>query len=197
MTGRGEITDERQAPRALLVIESMFGNTAAVGRAVAEGLGLEGVESETVAVSEASERVPGGLDLLVVGAPTHAFSLSRPSTRTDAVRQGAPASTGPHGVREWLAGCRTDGSMPRIAVFDTRVTKVSWLPKGAASTARRIARRRGFAALAPPACFLVEDIKGPLVGGELERAVAWGRSLGTRLVETNAAADSLSQTRRA
>jgi hypothetical protein len=29
--------------------------------------------------------------------------------------------------------------------------------------------------------FLVDDLPGPLLEGELERAVAWGRGLGTEL----------------
>ena len=38
--------------------------------------------------------------LRAVGAPTHAFSLSRPSTRADAVRQGALASRQPLGLQQ-------------------------------------------------------------------------------------------------
>jgi hypothetical protein len=182
---RGE---KSTAPNALVVVESMFGNTEAVGLAVAEGLRLEGVQTETVTVTGASEQLPPGLDLLVVGAPTHAFSLSRPSTRTDAVRQGAPARVAATGLREWLTAVRGDGALPNIAVFDTRVTKVRWLPKAAGTTANRLARRRHFTALAQPRTFLVDDIKGPLIDGELEQAVAWGRSLAMQLVNAKEAA---------
>lgn len=170
-------------PRALIVVESMFGNTAAVARAVADGLALEGIEVVAVGVTEAPASVPEGLALLVVGGPTHAFSLSRPSTRADAVRQGAPTTAASLGIREWLGTCRADGPLPAVAVFDTRITKVRWLPKAAGPAAARIARRRRIRLLGAPMAFLVEDIKGPLVEGELERAVAWGRSLGVRLVE--------------
>ena len=75
--------------RALLVYESMFGSTQAVAAAVADGLRAEGVETELVDVRHAPAAREAAFDLLVVGAPTHAFSLSRPSTRQDAVRQGA------------------------------------------------------------------------------------------------------------
>jgi len=189
MTGAHD-HDTGQAPalRALVVVESMFGNTSAIGRAVAEGLTLEGVETETVPVTDAPELLPEGVDLLVLGAPTHAFSLSRASTRSSAVQQGAPASVASIGVREWLGALQTWGPMPRVAVFDTRVTKVRWLPKAAAPTAHRIARRHRFEALTKPASFLVDDIKGPLVGGELARAAAWGRTLGTQLRAATATA---------
>ncbi len=182
------------APRALVVVESMFGNTEAVGLAVTDGLRLGGVETEAVTVAHAGDQLPPELDLLVVGAPTHAFSLSRPSTRADAVRQGAPASVAALGLREWLSTVRENGALPYIAVFDTRVTKVRWLPKAAASAASRLAHRRGFTQLSQPRPFLVDDLKGPLVGGELELATSWGRSLGVQLVDAKTAA-ALSQTR--
>ena len=36
---------------------------------------------------------------------------------------------------------------------------------------------------AKPIGFLVDDIRGPLVEQELERAVAWGRQLAAQLVD--------------
>ena len=56
-------------------------------------------------VEIAPARLPDDLALLVVGAPTHAFSMSRPSTRLDAVRQGADAQRAAWGMREWLGAC--------------------------------------------------------------------------------------------
>src|SRR3954453_13850215 len=87
--------------KALLVDESMFGNTEKVARAVAAGL-AESLEVELREVSTAPEQVTGLVDLIVVGGPTHAFSLSRPSTRADAVAKGAPPREPDVGVREWL-----------------------------------------------------------------------------------------------
>ena len=73
-------------------------------------------------VATASVDLPADLDLLVVGAPTHAFSLSRPSTRADAVRQGAPPERATAGLREWLtAAPPQDARRLPVAVFDTRV----------------------------------------------------------------------------
>ena len=89
--------------RALLVYESMFGSTSEVARAVAAGLADEGVEVEVDEVRSAPAGADAEFDLLVVGAPTHAFSLSRPATRKDAVRQGADADVAETGLREWIA----------------------------------------------------------------------------------------------
>ena len=70
----------------------MFGNTEKVAAAVARGLQLEGVDTGLVEVHAAPASLSPDLDLLVVGGPTHGFSMSRASTRADAVRQGAPLS---------------------------------------------------------------------------------------------------------
>ena len=170
-----------RGPRAVVVFESMFGNTEQVARAVGRGLETEGVHVDVLEVNHAPELVPSEVSLLVVGAPTHAFSLSRPSTRTDAVRQGAPAARQLVGIREWLEASDHEGEAPPLAIFDTIVAKVRWLPKAAGRKATKIGQGRGFRLLASPESFLVEDLKGPLLGGELERAEAWGRSLAVEL----------------
>jgi hypothetical protein len=164
---------------ALVVVESMFGNTEQVARAVAAGLGEGGVDAVVVDVASAPGELPEDLHLLVIGAPTHAFSLSRPGTRTDAVRQGAPAERAVTGLREWLSTLlvRDPRHSPVTAVFDTRVSKVRPLPTAAAPRACRRARRRGLTVLTRPEACLVSDVKGPLADGELERAAAWGCGL--------------------
>lgn len=60
----------------------MFGNTRAVAEAVAQGLG-SAMTVELVEVS-AAPLESQDVDLLVVGGPTHAFGMSRPTTRSDA-----------------------------------------------------------------------------------------------------------------
>jgi hypothetical protein len=72
------------------------------------------------------------------------------------------------------------------------VTKVRWLPKAAGPTAARLAHKRGLETLEKQVAFLVDDLRGPLVDGELERAVAWGRRLATRCVDDKAAREGFS-----
>jgi hypothetical protein len=176
-------SDPVQEPRALVVFESMFGNTERVGCAVAQGLELVGVKTAVYDVSAAPQDLPPSVELLVVGAPTHAFSLSRPSTRSDAVRQGAKATRADTGLREWLGSVRPrpDVAM-RVAVFDTRVSKVRRLPAAAGRAAARLAKRRGLSTIGPPAAFLVDDVQGPLLDGELGRATTWGKSLAAHVL---------------
>ena len=105
--------------RALLVYESMFGSTSEVARAVREGLTAEGVDVALHEVRSAPAAADADFDLLVVGAPTHAFSLSRPTTRRDAVprdrlrrsradpRHGAPLARILNGCSNPLLSTRT------------------------------------------------------------------------------------------
>lgn len=163
--------------RALVVFETMFGNTATVARSVTEGLVEGGMDVTVLGVRDAAGVDPSDFDLLVVGGPTHAFSLSRPGTRQDAVRQGAPATSAEGiGLREWIATL-TPGHDHLLATFDTRVTKVRHLPKAASGRAARLITRRGFRLVSRPTGFVVTDIQGDLVDGETERATAWGRLL--------------------
>ena len=98
----------------------MFGNTETVARAVADGLStVADVEVECAAVHSASTDL-AGVDLLVVGGPTHAFSMSRASTRADVVTKGADeaVASGP-GIREWIEELEPTPSTA-VAAFDTR-----------------------------------------------------------------------------
>lgn len=164
---------------ALVAHESMFGNTAAVAAAVARGLSSVGCQVDQVDVGTAGHppRPLTSYDVLVLGAPTHAFSLSRASSRAEAVEQGAPVDRSERGLREWIAQLPPPGPDVRTATFDTRVAKVRHLPGSAAAKAARLLRRRGYRLIAAAASFYVVDTDGPLVDGELERAEAWGSGL--------------------
>jgi len=169
---------------ALVVHESMFGNTATIARAITRGLTAAGVSVTAVNVGTSNPAEVADHDLVVLGAPTHAFSLSRPSTRADAHKQGATAVADAPGMREWLAGLPEPTGGPRFAVFDTRVTKVSKLPFSAGRAEARLLRRAGYHLMAQPRGFTVADVCGPLESGEEERAEQWGRALGRAVSRT-------------
>lgn len=178
--------------RALVVYESMFGNTMLVAAAVARGLARSGVDQDVIDLAETTDppSPPAGYDLLVVGAPTHAFSLSRTSSRRQAVEQGAPADRAAHGLREWLASLPRGGTQQSAATFDTRVATMRHLPGSAAVKAARLLRRHGHHLQEPPRSFYVSGTEGPLVDGELARAEDWGASLGSRLLPPGPASPS-------
>jgi hypothetical protein len=169
--------EDRGRPRVLVVAESMFGNTATIATAVAQGLAEETDVEVTTPVDPPRE----DLDLIVVGAPTHAFSMPRPVTREEARRQGAIGVNTSCGVREWIAAIPVCAHHPRIVTFDTRVMRTRRLPGSAARAAARDLRAKGYSPLAASTSFFVEDVRGPLADGELDRARAWGVRLGSVL----------------
>jgi flavodoxin len=163
--------------KAIVVYESLWGNTVQVARSIAAGL-TRHLEVTVLEVAAAPDAIPDDVALTVVGGPTHAFSLSRPQTRYEAVKQGATQGGDGVGIREWIGGLhRTDHAGP-VATFDTRVDKVRKLPGSAAKKAARLIRHEGFTAAADPESFYVSDTKGPLLPGELDRARDWGARLG-------------------
>ncbi len=113
--------------RAVIIYESMFGNTHAIADAIGKGLGpLDNVI--VVPVVEAGRERLGDADLLVVGGPTHFHGMSRPRTRkwaaataqkpkNDLVLDGD--AQGP-GVRDWLSSLGHGHT--KVAAFDTRFT---------------------------------------------------------------------------
>lgn len=166
--------------KVLVVYESMFGNTEEVAVAVADGLRAL-AEVQLVEVDEAPVEPPPDIDLVVAGGPTHAFSMSRERTREDAARQGGRTRAIGTGLRDWIAALPSGHHDQRLVTFDTRVGKVRHLPGSAARAAARAARRHGYDA-GQPESFWVEDVSGPLLAGELDRARAWGLALAQELV---------------
>ncbi|HEX9763504.1 MAG TPA: hypothetical protein VGA97_10435 [Acidimicrobiia bacterium] len=159
-----------------MVYESLFGNTARIAQAVADGMKKHlDVELHSVAEGLRPERA----DLLVMGGPTHAFSMSRATTREDAVNQGAKADP-TIGLREWLDDLPEGNDTP-FAAFDTRVDMVRRLPGSAAKAAAKVARKRGYRPITRPESFYVLDVSGPLLDGEVRRAQVWGTQLAESL----------------
>jgi flavodoxin len=168
--------------KALVMYESMFGNSERVARAIAEGLGA----CDDVDLRDVTTVVPGDVlgevDLLVAGGPTHALSMSRPSTREDAIGQGAGQGLASRGLREWLDGLSPNLQELAFATFDTRVSRVRRLLGSAARSAARTLRRHGGRMVTDPESFFVDDVPGPLAGDELDRARAWGQQVAAVLL---------------
>lgn len=164
----------------LVVYETMFGNTAKIARAIADGFTGQ-AEMTVTDVADAPVEVPPQVDVVLVGGPTHVFSMSRVSTRQGAVQRGAAGTDLGGGIREWLEGLPQGGHPQSFAAFDTRVD-FPLLPGAASRAATRVARRLGFT-VTKPESFLVEGYEGPIVAGEVERARAWGQRLAVELAD--------------
>jgi len=169
--------------KAVVIFESMYGNTRTVAAAVAEGIGADGdVQVTVLPVSAASPELTRDADLLVVGGPTHAHGMSRPPTRRAAHDAAAkpdsgllldPTASGP-GVRDWLTHLGHRAGLG--AAFDTRLDgPVMFTGSAAAGIARKL-RRSGVTAITTPESFLVTK-KTELCAGETARAREWGTQL--------------------
>lgn len=163
--------------RALIVYESMFGNTELIARAIADGLAPI-TRAEVVNVDDAPAGLDG-VDLLVVGGPTHVHGMSRPTTRQSAAEQAADGvRSQQRGVREWLGSLGPAPAGVRAAVFDTRIHKARWIVGSAAQGVAKLLSRRHYSLAAEPESFFVTT-KEPieLLPGELRRARDWGNAL--------------------
>ena len=154
--------------KALVLYDSVFGNTQKVAEAIASALGSR-AHVELLRPSERPVPDFAGLDLLVVGSPTRGF---RPTEDMAALLKRIP----PRALQA-----------TRVAAFDTRFkadelksTTTRFVVKAGGYAAKRIASmlaKAGGTLAAPPEGFYVEDIEGPLKPGEADRAAAWATSL--------------------
>jgi hypothetical protein len=158
--------------RALVIYESLWGNTEQIAREIATE--LESTMTVETADSDSAPASVDGFDLLVVGAPTHAFSMSRPSTRQQAGDQRNAPHVPARGIREWLGTLNRPNTAITAIAFDTRVNKPR-LPGSAAKAIRQELRSLGFSTPVKAETFRVNDYEGPLIDGELTRAAAWIR----------------------
>lgn len=172
---------------ALVVYESMFGNTRAIAEAVAEGLAAR-MSVEVQEVGTAPMVIGDDVSLLVVGGPTHAHGMSKPETRRSAADKMEPArgvAPSSIGLREWLAGLGAAPVHVPVAVFDTRIKGPAFLWGSAAKSAETELRHAGAQVVSPAQSFLVGGPLGSaydaIADGELERARAWGEGLASKV----------------
>jgi hypothetical protein len=169
---------------ALVIYESMFGNTKRVAEAIAEGLG-EHMPVEAIEVSHAARTSTPDVDLLVVGGPTHAHGMTSAGTRSSAGERATGQLVSPGiGMREWLEEFTPVSGRTPAAAFDTRIHGPRVLTGSAAGGFAKHLRRLGFDLISDPQSFLIA-MKAPqddgLLEGELETAREWGRALGSRV----------------
>jgi flavodoxin len=159
--------------RAVVVYESVWGNTKAVARAIAAGLG-EG--SQAYPTDEVPAGEIAGADLIVAGSPVFGFSLPTETMRENILRSEGDADSPPDlshpSLRSWLE--KLPKGQAAAAAFETRIW---WSPRGATGTIEKMFAKRGYRTIAKAAKFVVRDKYGPLRDGELERARDWGREL--------------------
>ncbi|APV43376.1 hypothetical protein Dform_00010 [Dehalogenimonas formicexedens] len=157
--------------KAVVVYESLWGNTAAIAQAIAEGLGPG---TRVMSTREATAGAIRDADFLVVGSPVMGFSV--PNERMIGgiqVKAGsAPPDLSQPPMRTWLDSL-VPGEKP-FAAFETRV-KGPW---GKATPAiEESMKKLGYRKASEAQKFVVEGTQGPLKEGEIERARQWGAEL--------------------
>jgi len=168
--------------RALVVYESMYGNTHVVASNVADGLRATH-EVTLVPVAGATADLVAAADLLVVGGPTHMHGLPSAGSRRVAAQAAAKpgsglsldlAASGP-GVYDLL---KRLGDRPALAAaYDTRINGVPAFTGRASRIIGRLLKRHGYGLIAAPESFLVGP-QSTLLDGATARARRWGAELG-------------------
>ncbi|MGC5223876.1 flavodoxin family protein [Micromonospora sp. DT81.3] len=177
--------------RAVVVYESLFGNTHEVASAIGDGV-AEVMAVTVLSVSDATPALVEGVDLVVVGGPTHVHGMSLAPTRDQAQKMAADSGGELHldenasgiGVREWLE--RLPASDAMAAAFDTRINVPRVLSGAASGRIDHALRRRGLRAVSTPMSFLV-NTSNQLESSELARARAWGIDVAHDAMSTDAA----------
>jgi hypothetical protein len=159
--------------KAIVVYESFWGNTAAVARAIAEGIGGE---TQALSTSEATGATLSGVDLIVAGCPIITFRLPNDEILKDlkANQSGGanPPDLSQPSMRTWLNALPKGNG--RAAGFETRVW---WSLGSSAGAILKELEKAGYRPLDKPQRFIVKGAVGPLKEGELEKARQWGAQL--------------------
>lgn len=163
--------------RAVIVYESLFGHTNKIAEAIASGIWAQrpGADVACVPVGIATGALAKDADLLIVGGPAHMQEVSPGMSRKPGT-QGEENTTeiqGEPGLRDWFRILGEPARPTRAAAFDTRAGVTM---AGAAEGIARRLRRHGYQVIAIQG-YIIEEPRGPLRGGEIDRARTWGASL--------------------
>ena len=143
--------------KALIVYDSVYGNTEKIARAIAEAI-TPSNEVKVVGAGEANPSELESIDLLIVGSPTHG---GRPTPAVQNLLNKVPKLQG-----------------IKVAAFDTRIpTKLVRVFGYAAGRIANNLKKKGSTLIASPEGFFVTGGQGPLKEGELERAAAWAKGI--------------------
>ncbi|MFW9996115.1 MAG: flavodoxin family protein [Candidatus Odinarchaeota archaeon] len=146
--------------KALVVYDSVYGNTEQIAQAIGKALNIELVRANDVKADQLTE-----LKLLIIGSPTHGGRF------TEAIQDFL------NGISELTVGIN-------VAAFDTRTSSRNFILRAfekifghAAGRIADIVKRHGGILIAEPEGFIVKGTKGPLKEGELERAESWAKDI--------------------
>ncbi len=151
--------------RALVVYDSVYGNTEKIAKAIGNAIPCE---TKVLHAGEADFSTLGKFGILIVGSPTHA---------------GRPTKA----IKSFLGKIPTNALKDTDAAsFDTRASKegqgafIRTIINFFGYAAPRIAKalqEKGANSIVAPEGFMVKGKEGPLEEGELEHAASWAKAI--------------------
>ncbi|MBO0888201.1 flavodoxin domain-containing protein [Candidatus Bathyarchaeota archaeon] len=154
---------ESVSERAIVIFDSKFGNTGEIASSFSSGLNRAGLDVDCFNMRDVDVRTLGDYDLIAVGAPTQAFTASKP-------------------MKDFLD--KLDGNAmkgKRAFAFDTKFesrlsgSASKYIEKRLSELGMQIVRHRESA--------IVKKSEGPLKDGETEMFERIGFEIGAELME--------------
>ena len=148
--------------KALVVYDTMFGNTEKIANALATGLKSSGADADTVKVDAVKIDELSGVDLLCVGSPVHAWNM----TNT---------------VKEFLDGLKSTAGLAgkKAFAFDTKMK--NRFSGSAADKVEKKLKDAGFVIAKHNESIIVKAREGPLEDGAEEAFTQIGAELAKTL----------------
>jgi flavodoxin len=132
--------------KAIVIYDSMFGNTEKIAKALARGLEKQGVSVDCKRVNEVKEADIVDYDFLALGGPTHVAGLSKPMKKFLETIEEAD-------LKEKKGFCFDTRNHSRFNIFDLN---------SAAKRIERIMKKKQVKMIKQRESALVEGREGPL-----------------------------------
>ncbi|HYY91081.1 MAG TPA: flavodoxin domain-containing protein [Candidatus Dormibacteraeota bacterium] len=160
------MNESEGSERAIVIFDSKFGNTGDIAKSLAGGLQRAGLRVDCLNMRDVKLETLGEYDLIAVGAPTQAFSASKPMKDFLQKLEGNRILAKKLGFAfDTKLGSRLSGSASKF--IESRLSKLGM----------RIVRPRQSA--------IVKGSEGPLKEGEPELFNRLGFEIGTEMLKTS------------
>jgi flavorubredoxin len=135
--------------KAIVIYHTQFGNTEKIAKSLASGMGEQGIEVDCIKVEEVKIEKLTEYDLLAIGSPTLAFSISQP-------------------IKSFLEKLeRVPIKGKKAYAFDTRM-QLWWAGSAGKGIEKRL-KRIGMSIVKPYSSAIVKGKEGPLQDGMEEK----------------------------
>ncbi len=153
--------------KVIIAYESKFGNTKLVAEAIEEGMReVGGIEIDVSELKEVDPNKIANYDAILIGSPNHF---------------GGPTK----GIKKFIDKLgKLSLKAKMFAVFDTYLGKRSdyFFEKAVKKTEKMMNEKvPSLKRIAPGLSIKVQEMKGPLVGGELPKCKDFGKKIATKL----------------